>query len=37
MKKIILVAVVLTFILSSCASSGNCGGYKWTSSCPAYR
>ena len=39
MKKIILAVIVLTFLLSSCAStSGGCGGsyVKNYNMCPAY-
>lgn len=40
MKKIILIAIV-AFALSSCATTGNCGGWKansnWANNCPAYR
>ena len=38
MKKIILAVVVLTFLLSSCASTGGCGGsyVQNYNKCPAY-
>ena len=37
---IILAILIVVMSMSSCATSGNCGGWKansgWTNNCPAY-
>ena len=38
---VVLLVLIAIMSLSSCATSGNCGGWKansgWANTCPAYR